>query len=404
MDLNSPRIPDECPFVMQLVEGKGRGAIATRDIAAGEVVLMGVPTSISLTMDEYVLNDENDTEIIPKSIFCGRCLLEHSYQPDGRNYVTCDTCKHFTYCSEECKTAHKVEIHPPEVCSAYKSGDSIRELRDSFNFLVTAHHLRNGKAGTPYNTIPGPVALEDILKLSNDCSVVDETVMMHLQHITDTYLNIFSSDSTAFSRETCLALLTKDLQNSCIAREGAVSCNLPAFSMFNHACYPNVARIDYMHEDNHEALRGQPPSSIIMRALQPIAKGQELTISYAPIGLVEGYTRQEHLEGTYGISCNCDRCMVEDKIQRRQNGEEVTDDSDTEEAKEEWYHSFMKKFHCQQPDCKGTMVPMRVDESGDRTIAGEIGELLPVMECNTCYTVVMDDDFAAFMSEQEQDD
>ena len=380
---NAPTLPSACPFTVMAIEGKGRGAVATRHIGAGEIVFMGIP--YSMTPEEP---DEED-EVIP---FCGRCLSKRRIE------LSCEYCGMLSYCSENCKTAHQREQHTLEVCKAYKHAEQVESLKESFYYLINCHYMKSGNATAPFNTCSGPEAFDQILKQCEDSSVVEEEVMMAFTNITLFYTKLFTNDPQAMPREMCMSLLVKDLQNSCIAREGQVSCQAPGFSMFNHKCYPNCARITY--ECGQDGLFDQPPCTVIVRSIQPIASGQELCISYTPVGY-RASDRREHLEETYGIECNCNRCQLEDAMEAEEEGrtppsshhsDEELDDGCTKEG---YYHVFMTRFACTQPDCRGTYVPFRFDLStGSRTIFGsEPGELHTNMECNTCYHLRSEDEF-----------
>eukprot|EP01060_Flectonema_neradi_P006422 TRINITY_DN14343_c0_g1_i1.p1 TRINITY_DN14343_c0_g1~~TRINITY_DN14343_c0_g1_i1.p1 ORF type:complete len:399 (+),score=76.41 TRINITY_DN14343_c0_g1_i1:51-1247(+) len=390
---DAPLLPPECPFMVTNIEGKGRGAVATRDIGAGEVVLASIP--FSMTPAE----PEEDDEVVP---FCGRCLARRN---DNGPELSCDHCGLFQYCSEGCKAAHQREQHTPEVCKGYTHGSQIENLKEMFYYLINCHYMKSGNASAPFNVCPGPEAFNQIMKQCDEASVVEEEIMMAFTNITSFYLGLFKDDPNCLSRETCMSLLVKDLQNSCIAREGQVSCQSPPFSMFNHNCYPNCARITY--DLNQEGLGNLPPCVIIVRSIQPIPSGQELCISYTPVGY-RASDRREHLEESYGIECDCNRCQLEDAMEAEEEGRSVPSSHHSDEelddgcTKEGYYHVFMTRFSCTQPDCRGTFVPFRYDlTTGTRTVFGsQSGELHTNMECNTCYHLRSEDEFDIEMQNQ----
>lgn len=90
-------------------------------------------------------------------------------------------------------------------------------------------------------------------------------------------------------------------------------------SRFNHACFPNVARFDAFDEP------GDTSTLLHFRAMDPIAAGTELTISYFPISLGRA-ERNRRLLGDYGFVCTCTRCAQEGAAGALGSG----DDSDGE--------------------------------------------------------------------------
>ncbi|XP_026193623.1 uncharacterized protein LOC34623446 [Cyclospora cayetanensis] len=79
-----------------------------------------------------------------------------------------------------------------------------------------------------------------------------------------------------------------------------IGAGLFAFgSLTNHSCWPNA-----------EADFPLPKPSLEVRALRPIAEGEEVVISYIDESL-SLHERQKILQTNYGFSCTCPRCVVE---------------------------------------------------------------------------------------------
>lgn len=84
----------------------------------------------------------------------------------------------------------------------------------------------------------------------------------------------------------------------------------PELALLNHSCEPNCV-LSYVEVDSPSGI--DPSSSGPMasvRALRPIAPGEELTHSYVDL-LRDVTERRAHLEATYGFSCECPRCSRE---------------------------------------------------------------------------------------------
>jgi len=72
-----------------------------------------------------------------------------------------------------------------------------------------------------------------------------------------------------------------------------------AAAFFNHSCAPN-------------ALLESTRTTALVRAARPIAKGEEVTISYLPVQLLaDASSRRQRLEGGRGFACRCARCAEE---------------------------------------------------------------------------------------------
>mmetsp|Transcript_4470 Transcript_4470/g.28487 ORF Transcript_4470/g.28487 Transcript_4470/m.28487 type:complete len:477 (-) Transcript_4470:337-1767(-) len=71
-------------------------------------------------------------------------------------------------------------------------------------------------------------------------------------------------------------------------------------SCLNHSCDPNTAAL--LPENDGEA-------QAIIQCLKPIAKGEELTISY--IDLDAGWEERQEMLADYGFHCCCNRCQDE---------------------------------------------------------------------------------------------
>ncbi len=72
----------------------------------------------------------------------------------------------------------------------------------------------------------------------------------------------------------------------------------PFAAIFNHACHP--------HAQWRPLASG---SAIIVRALRDIRAGEEVSVSYLPLGTV-GRKRKTHLLEQYGFVCTCERCTA----------------------------------------------------------------------------------------------
>ncbi|KAH9443500.1 hypothetical protein Pst134EA_032853 [Puccinia striiformis f. sp. tritici] len=81
-------------------------------------------------------------------------------------------------------------------------------------------------------------------------------------------------------------------------------------SRLNHACRPNVV---YNLDPRTQLLN--------MKAIRPIEKGEELTISYRSLEMPSEFRRQS-LKEYYGFDCNCHHCKMSSEL-RQQSDERM---------------------------------------------------------------------------------
>ncbi|PLW04562.1 hypothetical protein PCASD_26065, partial [Puccinia coronata f. sp. avenae] len=95
--------------------------------------------------------------------------------------------------------------------------------------------------------------------------------------------------SSVIDVNTFTSFLKTDMDFGAVVLEG---------SRLNHACRPNVI---YSMEPLAQLLH--------LKAIKPIAKGEELTISY-----LESKIRHESLEEFYGFDCRCSHCQMRGEL------------------------------------------------------------------------------------------
>lgn len=96
-----------------------------------------------------------------------------------------------------------------------------------------------------------------------------------------------------------MAVLKACITNNVTESESGNKMSLwPYYSLFNHSCDPNVT----------ERVSG---GSMVLYATRPIKKGEELYVSYVPMGNMPRQMRQRVLRKWFGESCRCLRCERE---------------------------------------------------------------------------------------------
>eukprot|EP01062_Namystynia_karyoxenos_P013768 TRINITY_DN1494_c0_g1_i1.p1 TRINITY_DN1494_c0_g1~~TRINITY_DN1494_c0_g1_i1.p1 ORF type:complete len:492 (+),score=134.56 TRINITY_DN1494_c0_g1_i1:76-1551(+) len=428
------------------IPGKGRGLVATRDVAAGEVVVAEPPL--------VVYADEKQFAAV-----CARCLGAVGGAKE-RCSGGCGCC----YCSAECAEKHRGELHPTAVCAVYRrlleqpqgaAAPGAGEMRDAARYLAVACALASG-AARPHAAADGraaaadgPAAFAVLRGLCSGWEGTDEMDGVRLQQAAALYLSV--AEGCPFSAAELVTLLQAEQQNSLgmamprtpgEPRELRGTCLYGLVSMANHSCYPNAARQDYLEEPagTHRLPPGAPRCTTVIRALQAVPKGQEVCISYAPLEYRVD-ERKQHLYEAYGICCRCSRCRLEERLEREaeaeeegEEAEEGQEEADGDERGEEeeneeedqgsnegtdgasgeaLYHVFMTRFLCPGEGCGGTLVPFRLaaepqqQQQGDAAGAPRqwpsadapeaAGHPSGCFECNTCYSVRTEADFIRAM-------
>jgi len=101
-----------------------------------------------------------------------------------------------------------------------------------------------------------------------------------------------------------------------IMHRNAFKCNniitvFPELSLVNHSCMPNAV-VTVGYETVSDAKRGVNESVLMatVRAIRPITMGEEVTISYYPLGLNPTEIRQVVIQSKHGFCCGCHACSL----------------------------------------------------------------------------------------------
>ena len=74
-------------------------------------------------------------------------------------------------------------------------------------------------------------------------------------------------------------------------------------SFFNHACEPNTLFLDASTLSD-----AYSPAGKAFYSVKAIAKGEELSISYADLSHLDPLEKQSILKSSYGFECQCNLC------------------------------------------------------------------------------------------------
>ncbi|XP_012566679.1 histone-lysine N-methyltransferase SMYD3 isoform X1 [Hydra vulgaris] len=267
-------------------EEKGRGVRALQDIKRGVEILKEEPLACILTNSKY------------RGIRCDYCYSE------PEKLLKCSKCKFIAYCGKVCQASdwkmHKYECkcltksapkQPPDFCRL------VSQL--IFNFYYN-------KKNTLINNLYANKG--NISNARKEAFFTFAAVLV--EYLQDVNININDIDIYGLMcKASCNSFAITNAELNSLGT-GIFS----SASLFNHSCDPNCVA----------TFNGR---DISIRAIKPIAEGEELMLSYISI-LATSDVRQLELRESYMFTCKCTVC----------SRKEVND-------------SLMKSVKCSQPQC-----------------------------------------------------
>ncbi|CAN6298103.1 unnamed protein product [Urochloa humidicola] len=257
------------------IPGKGRGLVASRTFFPGEVIISQEP---------YVST--------PNKILVGSSC-DHCYA--SSNLKKCSLCRVTWYCSSDCQK-EEWKLHQLECrAMAALTEDRKKMLTPTIRLmvrLVLKRKLQNEKA-IPSSGIDNYYLVD---ALESHIAEVDENQLVLYAQMANLVNLVFSSleldlkeIAHTFSKFACNA------HTICDPELRPLGTGLyPVISIINHSCVPNAVLIF----DGRTAY---------VRALQPIGKDEEVSISYIETAAVTK-KRQNDLK-QYFFTCSCPRCV-----------------------------------------------------------------------------------------------
>ncbi|XP_052148464.1 histone-lysine N-methyltransferase ASHR1 [Oryza glaberrima] len=282
------------------VPGKGRGLFAARSFFPGEVVISQEPYASTPNKISVGSN-------------CDNCFA-------SRNLRKCSVCRVAWYCGSACQR-EEWKLHQLE-CRAIAAltEDRKKMLTPTIRLmvrLVLRRKLQDDKAipssGTDnYNLVDA---------LESHISEVDKNQLVlyaQMANLVQLILPSFELDlkeiTHTFSKFACNA------HTICDPELRPLGTGLyPVLSIINHSCVPNAVLI----------FEGQ---TAYVRALQPISKNEEVSISYIETAATT-MKRQDDLKHYY-FTCTCPRCV-----------------KDSEED------ALLEGYRCNDQKCDGFLLP-----------------------------------------------
>ncbi|GAX75002.1 hypothetical protein CEUSTIGMA_g2448.t1 [Chlamydomonas eustigma] len=284
---------------VKVLEGKGRGVVATQDLAQGDLIMVSEPLAILRDPDGQRPDGEALVDaILEQGTHKNRWFEEFLY--DGTPKST-KSIPDFREGSD-----HYAESPGPADTSTTSSSEQSSDVdpssvpetvtKKSGVQSVLKRLSKQGKSGAGFGVKTSTI------KIKSGTSSGGDDVMKGVDRAT-------AKRVAKIVKFNCFGDAHDDRAAASCRQETATSHIgvWPEMSMLNHSCAPNA--INYVLGN-----------SIVIRAAGSIKAGDEVTISY--LGrpqLVPVEMRIETLREDYGFTCECERCTAElvhmDKVQ-----------------------------------------------------------------------------------------
>ncbi|KIX96924.1 uncharacterized protein Z520_07038 [Fonsecaea multimorphosa CBS 102226] len=271
------------------VPGRGNGIFAAQDIAPrSEVVFVSRPLMVALETSElqtrcyYCYSSPGDASLRPEI-------------PNGQTLKTCGGCKVVKFCHRKCQTRAWSEYHRLE-CKLYGRLHP-RILPSTSRSIIRL--LKQHEA----NLLPHSEWDQLLALKSHQEDFLREDLFIMMKGI-KSYCGTNHSEETIL-RIACVLLVNSfTLTNPTYDPLGSILHPKPA--LMNHSCDPNAfVRFDIPPTSSREEF--PPYGNISVHALRPIARGEEVTVSYIDTTLPFD-NRQGELKARYFFTCSCSLC------------------------------------------------------------------------------------------------
>ncbi|KAK8243719.1 hypothetical protein HDK90DRAFT_447532 [Phyllosticta capitalensis] len=261
---------------------EGNGLFAKEDIPAGKLIF-SLPRPLLAAVDRTKL-----------SHYCANCFTlagDGSAGSQSLQLKSCAGCRHVWYCGKSCQAASWKRGHKCQ-CGPMKAIPLGQNLPHAARTVVQALCMR--KAGkisdeewNAFHTLPSH---EDSLRQQPDWETHAIMALGALH---------YSGTDDVFDTDEAIGVYCRVIANSLtLTNPGLVPigiCLDPFACSANHSCDPNT----FVVFDGPQ---------IFFRALKPIAKDEEILVSYIDEANPFQYRQKELLE-RYHFVCNCSKCQ-----------------------------------------------------------------------------------------------
>jgi tetratricopeptide (TPR) repeat protein len=302
--LRYKKLLENVPIKLQANKSRGKHIVAQRDILPGELLLYEFPSAL-------VVMKEHRTD------YCQRCLgtirkggqkkILMGIEQISDEIVTCKDCrKQSFWCSEDCKSkdfVHKMACPSllVELTGIAGSSNCDYELvRLVLHIYISLHS--NADENLSLSETPADCILDLVShskkvseKFQRSAITAAKDLKILLEHLkpcgpieeSDIFKMACRVNSNSYSIDDPSGL-----------GKGTVGVGMfPLVALINHSCRPNAA---YLTDKT---------GALVVRAVKPIMKGQEVCVSYVDL-FAPKWERQGTLLTTKHFWCECDRCSA----------------------------------------------------------------------------------------------
>ncbi|KAK7542872.1 uncharacterized protein J3D65DRAFT_615241 [Phyllosticta citribraziliensis] len=272
----------------------GNGLFAKKAFQEGELIF-GIPRPMLTELDSAGLR-----------LYCSNCFVRSNDGLPGSRHIkisACSACKVVSYCSKQCQSIAWKRQHKAQ-CPIWKGLPRASEIPHAVRLVAQALAARkNGrisdKEWEAFESLPGHV---DKLRERDDFETHAAMAMGALK---------YSGVETSSNFDKALAIYARILTNSLTITTAAlypIGVGVDPFaSCANHSCEPNAFVV----------LEG---TKLCYRALRPISKDEEISMSYVD-DKCPFFQRQKELRDRYYFDCKCSKCQrgcdtMEDRLKQ----------------------------------------------------------------------------------------
>ncbi|KAJ7513608.1 hypothetical protein O6H91_23G006300 [Diphasiastrum complanatum] len=263
-------------LAVSISEEKGRCLIALRDFCRGQVIL---------EQDPYVSVLDKES----RGARCDSCFVQ------AKSLKRCSACKHVWYCSSTCQKK-EWKLHQDE-CKAINEVKRRKDQTPTSSMQLMLRLMFKRKLQLDKVVIRSAMDNHEIVELlpTHMADTSEERLVLYAQManlvawIAGAATVDIKEVTQLFCRFACNA------HTICDEELRPLGMGLfPVVSIINHSCEPNTVLL-------FEGKRA------VVRALEQINVGSELTLSYIELG-TSTESRRKALREQYYFTCNCPRC------------------------------------------------------------------------------------------------
>eukprot|EP00038_Savillea_parva_P026117 m.51506 g.51506 ORF g.51506 m.51506 type:complete len:671 (-) comp7315_c0_seq1:36-2048(-) len=270
-------VPHPVGFTIIDAGPRGRGAAAATDLVPGDLILDEAPVA-AVPQVQY------------SSSVCHTCFQPLAAQNDPASTVRCcERCAASWWCSTACEEAGRAG-HATECTVLRQFQPADRASLHGVRFFMQLIDVGQGRRGQDRSavTVAPPVAFAS----RRDAKTMD-TLIGQIQRLVPPTL-VVSRDAI---RNYIMAVEANGFFITDIEGRRLGNGYYPSAALFNHSCNPNTI----VHFEK---------GRVQLRALVPMATGQELFISYTEL-YRPTVLRRNDLHAKKNFMCTCSRCQLD---------------------------------------------------------------------------------------------